>query len=422
MKILILGAGFTGLTSALRLLEMGHSVEVIEKESAPGGLAVGVKLKDFQWSIEKHYHHLFTNDLSIINLMKNIGAGSDLIFPPSLTSIFYKDKIYPFNLPQHILSFPPLSITDRSRLALVSAFLKLLPRSEALHLEKYTATSWIRKFYGPKVFDIVWNPLLTGKFGPYVQDVNMAWFWARIKKRTFKLGYIKGGFQTLAEKLSAKVISLGGKIRYNSTFQSDPAAPAGGQLAKFDKLIITTPTSVFLKLFPQLPKIYTQNLGKIPHLHALNLLLILKKQFLKDGTYWLNINDRKFPFIAVVEHTNYIDPKYYGNNHLVYVGNYLPTDHPYLKMSKEQLLKLFIPYLKKINPSFNYELRTINYELFLGPFAQPVFPINYSKHIPNFQTPLKNVYLANMDMVYPWDRGTNYAVELGEKVAKFVNH
>ena len=32
-------------------------------------------------------------------------------------------------------------------------------------------------------------------------------------------------------------------------------------------------------------------------------------------------------------------------------------------------------------------------------------------------TPLPHVYLANIEQVYPWDRGTNYAVELGEKVA-----
>ncbi len=414
MKILVIGAGFTGLTSALRLLKFGHSVEIIEKEGAPGGLAVGVKLRGFKWSIEKHYHHLFTNDFAIINLIKDIGMDKDLIFPPSLTSLFYQNKIYAFNLPLHILPFHPLSTIDTSRLALVSAFLKLLPRTHAIQLEKYTAHSWIKKFYGQKSFDIVWNPLLTGKFGPYATQVNMAWFWARIKKRTFQLGYIKGGFQTLAEKLSAQITSLGGKIHYHRTLQLD-------QLVKFDKTIVTIPTSVFLKIFPQLPKNYTQSLGKIPHLHALNLLLILKKQFLTDGTYWLNINDRKFPFISVVEHTNYIDPVYYDGHHLVYIGNYLPPNHPYLKMSKEKLYKLYLPFLKKINPNFNYELRTTNYELFLGPFAQPVFPINYSKHIPIFTTPIPNVYLANLDMVYPWDRGTNYAVELGEKVAKFIN-
>lgn len=414
MKILILGAGFTGLTSGLRLIQKGHQVVIFEKEDKPGGLAVGVKKKDFQWSIEKHYHHLFTNDLAIINLIKDIGLEDKLIFPPSLTSLFYQNKIYPFNSPSHILSFSPLPLIDRLRLAIISAYLKFLPKDIATKLEKHTASSWIQKYYGQRVFDTIWNPLLTGKFSTYKDIVNMAWFWARIKKRTFQLGYIKGGFQSLAEDLSEKVKSLGGKIYYQRTFLPEDQN-------HYDKILVTTPTSVFLKIFPSLPPSYSEKLAKIPHLHALNLLLILKKQFLKDGTYWLNINDRTFPFLAVVEHTNYIDPKYYGGNHLLYVGNYLPPNHPYLKMSKEELLKIFLPFLKKINPSFNSKFSILNSELFLGPFAQPVFPTNYSRFIPSFITPLPNVYLANLDMVYPWDRGTNYAVELGEKVAKFLD-
>lgn len=122
--------------------------------------------------------------------------------------------------------------------------------------------------------------------------------------------------------------------------------------------------------------------------------------------------------MAVVEHTNFMDKKYYNNEHIVYLGNYLPHDHPYMKMTKHELLKTYTPYLKKINP--NFELCILNFELFKVPFAQPIIPLNYSKIIPPFETPLKNVYLANIQQVYPWDRGTNYAVELGEKVAKLI--
>ena len=33
---------------------------------------------------------------------------------------------------------------------------------------------------------------------------------------------------------------------------------------------------------------------------------------------------------------------------------------------------------------------------------------------------MPNVFLANIQQVYPWDRGTNYAVELGQKAAKLI--
>jgi protoporphyrinogen oxidase len=122
--------------------------------------------------------------------------------------------------------------------------------------------------------------------------------------------------------------------------------------------------------------------------------------------------------MAIVEHTNFMDKSHYNNEHIVYLGNYLPSDHPNFLKSKEALLALYDPYLRKINSEYKKHL--IDYKLFKAPFAQPIVPPHYSRIIPPLTTPLPNVYLANIEQVYPWDRGTNYAVELGEKVAKLV--
>jgi hypothetical protein len=40
--------------------------------------------------------------------------------------------------------------------------------------------------------------------------------------------------------------------------------------------------------------------------------------------------------------------------------------------------------------------------------------------MPSMETPIANLFLANIEQVYPWDRGTNYAIELGEKAAEMV--
>lgn len=410
--IAIVGGGFTGLAAALSLSQ-NHKVTLFEATAELGGLASAVKLPGCDWHIEKHYHHWFKNDYSALNLIKELGLESKLLFPKTLTSLFYNGKIYPFNSPSQILAFNPLSKVNRFRLGLVTLYLKLLPKNLALDLEKYKACDWIKKYYGEKVYETVWKPLLVGKFGQFADTVNMAWFWARIKKRTMLLGYLEGGYQTLIDAMAKKIRKNGGKILLNTPF--NPA-----KTPSFDKVIITTPSPIFLKLFPDLPEDYKKRLTSIPHLTALNLLLVTREKILKDE-YWLNINDRKFPFIAVIQQTNLVDAKHYSGKHLTWVGNYLPSDHPYLKMSKEELFKLYLPYIKKINPSFNLQPITYNLQLFTGPFAQPVFPVNYSYIKPDFKTPIPNVYLANMDMVYPWDRGTNYAIELGEKVANLIN-
>ena len=90
-------------------------------------------------------------------------------------------------------------------------------------------------------------------------------------------------------------------------------------------------------------------------------------------------------------------------------------------MTEEQLIKLYIPYIKKINPKFEAGWIKRSW-LFENPYAQPVFPKNYSKEIPKMKTDLPGLYVANMSMVYPWDRGTNYAIESGQKVAKLIRN
>jgi hypothetical protein len=55
--------------------------------------------------------------------------------------------------------------------------------------------------------------------------------------------------------------------------------------------------------------------------------------------------------------------------------------------------------------------------LYRTPYAQPVPLVNHSKNIPSIETPVKGVYFASMSQVYPWDRGTNFAVEIGRKAA-----
>ena len=67
------------------------------------------------------------------------------------------------------------------------------------------------KWAGKNVYEKMWKPLLIGKFGPYYQDVNMAWMWARIKARTTRLGTFQGGFQRFADMFAEKLREFGSR-------------------------------------------------------------------------------------------------------------------------------------------------------------------------------------------------------------------
>lgn len=428
MKIAVVGAGFTGLSAAFYLSELGHDVTVFEKDSYAGGLAVGYKEKKWEWSLEKFYHHWFTNDKNALSLAKEIGF--ETIIKKPKTSVYINDAIYKLDSARDVIKFPLLNSINKLKMSLVLGFLHYNPFWKPL--EKYKTSEILPKFMGETPYQMIWEPLLINKFQKYADNISLAWFWARIKKRTQALAYPKGGFLKFANKLTEKIKQSGGKVNFNSEitgiknerntvslcFNDLNHFSEKRKVLFFDKVIVTIPSFLFLIIAPQLPKAYKIELQKLKGLGALNLVLRLKKSFLKDGTYWLNICDRNSPLMAIIEHTNFMDKKYYNNEHLIYLGNYLANDHPHMKMAKEELLKIYDPFLKKINTS--YQESIIDYQLFKSPFAQPIIPINYSKIIPSFETPLKNIYLANIQQVYPWDRGTNYAIELGKKIAKIV--
>lgn len=423
MRIGIIGAGFTGLAAAYYLSAKGHEVEIFERDDKPGGLAIGYREPKWDWSLEQHYHHWFTNDNSVLELAAEI--GHKVIIRRPKTSSYVDGGIYQLDSPASLLQFPKLNIIDRLRTGISLASLRFNPVWQPF--EHFRAEPYLKKTMGNTAYKKLWEPLMVNKLGKYSSKVSLAWFWARVYKRTPSLAYPEGGFLDFAQDLERVIKKAGGKFYYNTEVinLSSGLKPkikfATGKKTsekEFDAVLVTLPTFLFRKISPNLPKSYTSKLKKLDGIGAMNLVLRLKKQFLTDNTYWLSVCDLNAPILAIVEHTNFMDSKHYNNEHLLYLGNYMSSSDPRYTMNADQILKLYDPWLVKINP--NYKSEMISYKLFKAPFAQPILYPNHSKNIPPFKTPLENVYLANIEQVYPWDRGTNYAVELGKKVAELI--
>lgn len=405
MRVGVIGAGFTGLALAHRLSKEKHKVYIIESGDKPGGLAIGFKNNRWKWSLEKHYHHWFTNDYSILNLAKEVKHEVLTVRPK--TSTYYNGSIYQIDSPLTLMRFNQLSIIDRLRTGVVLAGLKLNPFWKIL--ENITARKFIVNTMGNKSWKVLWEPLFAKKFEKYYKTIAAVWFWARIKKRTPSLAYPKGGFLTFAEKLVSVASKNGAKFFFSESYEGfsetdkEFIVKTDKREIVVDRLIVTLP----------IPN------NKIKMIGAVNLILELKRQFFKDSTYWLNVNEMGYPFLALVEHTNFISKKNYGNNHVLYIGNYLERNHPYFKMEEKELFDIYHPFLLKINPDFK---RSSIKKMYLAKsdFAQPIVDKNYRKHIPKFTTETDGLYIANIQQVFPWDRGTNYAVEIAEKVAKMI--
>lgn len=414
-KIAVVGGGITGLSCGVALVDAGCEVTILESHDKCGGLASGFNPSadsgqiPWKWNLEIFYHHIFTGDMDIRNLAQKVGA--EVFFKEPLTTSFFHLKETQLDSPISLLKFSGISFPARLQMGIGLAILKIIPNG--LFLEKYKVTNFLPKLIGKEGYKAIWEKLLTAKFGPFKEEVNMAWFWTRVSKRSKKLGYFVGGFQTLVEKMEEYIKKNTGRIILNRKVEKIEKTKNGvlvdGKL--FDGVVMTIPAPGIQRLVPEI------NFPKIDYLWGQTLILETGKKLIKG--YWMNILEDHWPFLVMVDHTNFIDKKNYGGKRIVYLGNYLPEGHKQLTMTKEQLLKLYSPFIRKIDKGFKMAAADRVF-LFREPFAQPVFPVNYSKSIPGKRSSVKGVYLANMSMVYPFDRGTNYAVKMGIDVAKMV--
>src|SRR3989338_5249712 len=423
MKIAIIGGGYTGLAASY-FLSKNKKVEItlLEKEKALGGLASGFKEKGWNWSLDRYYHHIFATDSDILELTKEVNCKLNFIRPK--TSVFYSGKIYSFDSALDLILFPHMSTIARIRTGLTIILLKIA--NDWKSLEKITAEKFILKTAGEESWKVIWHHLFNSKFGESASEVPASWFWSRIKKRGRVFGYPVGGFDALTEAIVKKIDKKRVEFVLNTEVKSITKDKSkititsnNGRFENFDKVVCTLSAKDFVKITPELPHDYTNQLNKLRSRGTVNLILSLKKQFLTDDTYWLNINDKEFPFIGIVEQTNFISRSKYGGDYIIHIVNYLSDDHPFFKFNEKELIKKFSSHLKKINPEFDESWIKKSW-VFKSSFAQPVFSLNYSKIAPPIKTPLKNIYLANMQQVYPWDRQTNYAVELGKKVCNTI--
>ncbi len=425
MKIAIIGAGYAGMSAAYDFVKEGHQVTIYEAADSAGGLARGFSDPKWDWQVDRFYHHWFAGDEHMLGLIKELGLSDKVLFPRPYTVLQHKEKWYPFDSTLSALLFPGLGWgVDKLRFGLVGVYLRLTKNWQSL--EKITADAWMRKWAGKRVYEQMWEPLLIGKFGKHYKDVPMSWFWARIHARTTKLGTFEGGFQAFAdafaEKLREQSVEIRLSVKVVSIKRDNDKIIVTSEEGReeFDKVLVTASPQTMAKLTPDLPQDYLSSLLELKHMGAVVLVAALKHQLSEEGYYWYSLpKGEDFPFLALVEHTNYVPSEHFGGEHIVYAGDYLEAGHEYFEMDAEQIMDKFADSFARINPKFERDwVRKV--WLFKADYAQPVPQLNHSQNIPAIATPLKGIYFAGMSQVYPWDRGTNFAVEIGRRAARLM--
>jgi protoporphyrinogen oxidase len=444
MNVAIIGGGFAGLTTAYELGKKGHNTFLFERMEELGGLAGTFEIEGAR--LERGYHHWFTSDTDIVDLMGELGLGDRVMWIQSRTGLFYGGKIWNWVGPVDIMRFTPLPLVDRVRLGLTTFYLQSR-RNKVAEYEAITAASWLKKYAGRQAWDKAWGPLFRGKFGAEAENIPLVWLWYKSVLRLGSrkglqkevLGYPRGSFQVLIDALEQAILKHAGRVFKGTSvsrivvengaacgLRFDDETPLRAQGLEpntagyfpFDRIVCTAPSFAALRLVDEFPDWYVAKMTAAKYMAA--VLVILKLTRPMSHIYWLSIADRSIPFVATIEQTNFIPPHVYNGKHIVYISNYLAPSSPYFQMSRDELFDAYLPHLRKIAPDFSPDW-VEEFWHFKEAAAQPIVPLNYSKQIPEYQTPIRHLYLANTTQIYPEDRGTNYSVRLGKVVAGLVD-
>jgi protoporphyrinogen oxidase len=431
-KTIIIGGGVAGLVAAYDLAKRGDRVVVCESHSEPGGLAASFTLAP-GLRIENYYHFICRGDRDYLALLDELGLASSVKWRSTRMGLFYRGRCHSIGDPLHLLRFPHFSLTDKIRFFAATAANVFAPSEGWRRLAQTPVAAWLMTTYGRRAYEVLYEPLLRLKFRQYANEISAAWMWARFhrlgRSRNLVgrecLGHIVGGTDRFLNALLARLRELNVEIRLNEPVSRVEIennavrrviAKRGEETA--DRVLSTAPIPRLLKFLPQLSAPYFENLRALKYIGVNVMFLQLRRSL--SPYFWLNISDPDMELAGIIEYTNLNPGAAPEGSALLYLPQYLPTDHPLYDAAPERLFDLYAGYMKSINPQFDRSW-VMSYTVHRDPFAQPICGVDFVSRIPDMTTPVKGLYITDSYQIHPGDRTISDSIALGHRAARVMS-
>lgn len=424
-RLTVIGGGITGLSTAYLAAKAGAEVTVVEGSNTFGGLLNTFDIGGNR--LEYYYHHFFTHDAEINWLIKELGIEHKLQYISTTMGTYRQGKIYDFNSAADLLRFKPMSLFDKARFGFTTLYMGKV--ADWHQFEGVPCMDWFYKYAGKGATEALWKPMLEIKFGPYADQVPLAWMIGRMRQRLGsrkqgdeRLGYLEGSLYTLLEALMQKLESMG--VTLINEAPVEEFMVEGGRLQgiktpkgeiKGGKFVTTIPSIYLAPLLKPVAPALGAKLEEVEYFGAVCTILETDRKL--SDIYWLNVADEGFPFGGVIEHTNFIPKEQYDGKHITYLSRYFAMNEDLANMSKEEIAKVMIPPLKRIYPDFD-ESWVKNVHIFRTYTAATVCDLNFSQKVPDCRTDIQDLYIANMVHIYPDERSTNNSIRVAAEACK----
>src|SRR5262249_35232434 len=173
-------------------------------------------------------------------------------------------------------------------------------------------------------------------------------------------------------------------------------------------IVSTMQAPIFRRLIPGASTDYQQSLSAVPYLGIVCPLIVLDRPL--SGYWTLNIADNRVPFTGIIETTAYIDPKYVGGHHLVYMPKYTAPASRWQNLTDPDVLEPALLSLREVVPGF--DRRSVRYAIVHRErYVEPLRYLGSGTPVPDVETPIGGLYLATTAQIYP-------ALTNGEAIAR----
>ena len=411
-----------GLGAGYQLSLEGRAPVLFEADDRVGGMAASFDFNGL--TIERYYHFHCTSDNELFILLRELGLEHKLTWVPTRMGYYFRGRIQPWGNPLALLSFEGLGLIDKLRYG-AHAF-ACTKRNNWRDLDDQEATAWLKKWIGPRAFDVLWKRLFELKFYELAYSLSAAWIWSRIRRvgrsrynlLQEKLGYIDGGSDVVMKALGSEIVRRGGEIRLSCPVTrvviengSVMGIEAGGTFHEFQTVISTVPLPFVPRLMPDLPPEILRRYQSVQYVAVVCVIAKLKRRV--TDNFWLNVNDPEMDVPGLIEYTN-LRPL---DHHIVYVPFYMPVSHPKYQDPDSVFLDKVRRYLMRIQPelieSDFLEMRASRYRQ-----AQPVCTPGFKDHLPEIGLPVRGLFVADTSFYYPEDRGISESVGLARNIAR----
>jgi protoporphyrinogen oxidase len=381
--------------------------------------------------VEKYYHFVCRDDYDLTDLLGRLGISEELEWRTGRMKFFYRGRLYPFGTPWDLLRFRPLSLAARIRFGLNVALSRSAKSWE--QYESVTARDWLISQIGQRAYEIIWEPLLRVKFGPYYDQISASWIWHRIHRvarsrsnllARERLGFLKRGtdvlLTTLTEELRRRGVALNTSATVDGITVGEngvTGVTVGGQHRPFDTVISTAPLPILARL---LPASAVEQIGDITGIEYIAVVcLILKLRQPVTDAFWVNVNDPRIPFNGFIEYTNLNPREDASRPSILYVPFYLPPGHPRFAQRDEELCGDSLRGLQVVRPDLNEDW-VLGYRVFRDRFAQAICTTNFARRIPPVRSRIRGLLLTDSTQLYPSDRTISGMFGQARKVAELV--